>query len=252
MWAATAAGIAIAAFVVRDTRPTDFRALPDAPVSTTIIAPSHRLLPDGSTVELKRDAQLTVDFSPALRRVVLQAGVAHFDVHKDPARPFVVVAGGVEVRAVGTAFSVDRAAREVVVLVTEGRVAVTPPRADGTASATRDGGTIEAGQQATVPLTSEAGPPSVEIVTLTADQKSDRLAWRIARLEFSATPLADAIPMFNRYAGTRLELDPGLGGFRLSGGLRADDLEALLHLLQGEFGISAETKNNGVTILRRR
>jgi transmembrane sensor len=56
--------------------------------------------------------------------VVLERGEAHFQVAKNPARPFVVVARGVEIRAVGTAFSVGLESTRVEVLVTEGQVAV--------------------------------------------------------------------------------------------------------------------------------
>ena len=54
----------------------------------------------------------------------LVRGEAHFVVAADASRPFVVSAGAVSVRAVGTEFVVRYSAREIGVLVTEGRVAV--------------------------------------------------------------------------------------------------------------------------------
>src|SRR5688572_25347907 len=73
-----------------------------------LIEPTRNYLPDGSTVELKAGTKFTTDFSARIRRVVLQEGEAHFQVTKDPSRAFVVVVGDVEVRAVGTTFSVQR------------------------------------------------------------------------------------------------------------------------------------------------
>jgi|GEM_PF-4045706 len=70
--------------------------------------PMQQHLPDGSVVELRDAAEvLVVEFSEALRRVALHQGAAHFAVEPDPERPFEVVADGVTVRAVGTAFCVD-------------------------------------------------------------------------------------------------------------------------------------------------
>ena len=58
------------------------------------------MLPAGSRAELRDDARLSTEFTAGVRRVVLDRGEAHFEVQKDPARPFVVVAGRLEVRAV--------------------------------------------------------------------------------------------------------------------------------------------------------
>ncbi len=73
----------------------------------TVSAPERRELPDGSVVDLKPGAEIAVEFTPALRRVTLRAGAAHFAVVKNPARPFVVAVGDVEMRAVGTEYSVQ-------------------------------------------------------------------------------------------------------------------------------------------------
>jgi transmembrane sensor len=97
---------------------------PAALASTTLMLPEKQALPDGTIAELNEGARIAVNYSTASRRVVLLAGEAHFDVVPDPARPFYVNAGGVDVRAVGTAFSVQLAPAEVAVLVTHGRVAV--------------------------------------------------------------------------------------------------------------------------------
>lgn len=96
-------------------------------VSTTsahLSVPARRVLEDGSVVELKDDAELALAFTDGVRRVILRRGEAHFAVAKNPNRPFVVEAGGIEVRAVGTAFAVRHRARAIEVVVTEGRVAV--------------------------------------------------------------------------------------------------------------------------------
>lgn len=81
-------------------------------------------LADGSKVQLNTDSAVIVNFSREERRVRLERGEAHFTVAKDPARPFIVMAGGIDVRAVGTAFNVRLLSDSVDVLVTDGKVAV--------------------------------------------------------------------------------------------------------------------------------
>lgn len=218
---------------------------PIAAVSTVVVAPETRTLADGSIVELRPGAEILVEYGPSTRRVVLRAGEVHFQVTKDAARPFVVVASGVEVRAVGTAFSVDLGKHAVDVLVTEGRVAVTSPPA--TVEATPAVAMVDAGQGTTVSL-EVAGAAAVRSVP--SGERRERLNWRVPLLEFSGTPLAEAIPMFNRHGRRHLVLDPALGRLQLSGTLRADDTDSLFILLRNEFGIIAVPGRNGRTELR--
>lgn len=225
---------------------------PASPVitaSSRLISPPSRVLPDGSTVELRPGAMIDVRFSPTVRRITLRSGEAHFQVMKDSSRPFVVTAANIEVRAVGTAFNVDLGALTVNVLVTEGQVAVTSNSpAQTAAAATLPPLLVSAGQSTSLPL-DEIAPPVVLPVSL-AEQGS-RLAWRAPLLEFSGTTLAEAIPMFNREAAVKLDLDPRLGSLKLSGKLRANDTETLLTLLRNEFDIVAEPDGRGTIRLFR-
>ena len=221
---------------------------PVAATAAVIIAPVARTLPDGSIVELRPGAEIVVDYRPGARRVVLRAGEAHFQVKKDASWPFVVAASGIEVRAVGTAFSVDLGRRAVDVLVTEGRVAVTGPSPFAASKAVPDVAMLDAGQGAVVSL-DKAGGTSVRSIP-TGEQR-ERLTWRVPLLEFSGTPLAEAVPLFNRHGDRRLAIDPALGRLQLSGSLRADDIDSLLLLLRNEFGIVAFPDGPGVTRLRR-
>jgi transmembrane sensor len=84
-------------------------------------------LTDGSVVTLERESGLTLagHFNRRERRLRLE-GEAFFAVAPDTIRPFVVEVQEVEVRVVGTAFTVDNATDldKVTVLVTEGKVQV--------------------------------------------------------------------------------------------------------------------------------
>lgn len=225
------------------------------PSSSAIVSvPVQRILPDGSVVELKEGAEIFVDYSSAFRRVVLRRGEAHFDVAKDPAREFVVQAGRVDVRAVGTAFVVGVGDTAIDVLVTEGRVAVArtagAPAASSTATAPEVPTLVGAGYRLIVePGTSRRVPAPVALSNAEIDE---RLTWRIPRLQFAGTSLTEALPMINRHSPVRLTLaDAGLGSVRLSGMLRADNTEALLALLEVDHGIKAERRGENEIVLRK-
>jgi transmembrane sensor len=250
-FAGLAAAVAVLAVVVWLWRPP-VSPPPTAPGSAVVLAPPKRLLPDGSVVELRPGAAIAVDFAGPLRRVALRRGEAHFQVAKDPARPFVVSAGAVRVRAVGTRFSVDLGARAVEVLVTEGRVAVDRPAAAPPAflpGVSPPLAVVDAGQQVVVELAPGAPPPAVQ--AFGPDEAATRLAWRAPRLEFSGTPLADAVALLNRYNGVNLVIgDPTLAPIELSGYFRADNTEAFLRVLQSSFGIASERVGDTVTLRR--
>jgi transmembrane sensor len=225
--------------------------------SYRVSEPVHRMLPDGSEVDLNGAAVLTVEFRPEMRRVLLQ-GEAHFTVAKDKSRPFVVVVSGAEVRAVGTAFNVEQGKGTVDVVVTEGRVAVTRPSAVDQKLDNPPGATtlasrevqVDAGRCATIVASEIATPPQVRVVSL--EEISRRLAWRVPSLAFDGTPLSEVARLFASHGGVQIEIaDSSLRGVKVSGILRADNTGALLQLLADDHGIEAE-KIGTKLVLRRR
>jgi transmembrane sensor len=208
-----------------------------------VVVPEFRILADGTRVDLRRGAEIAIDFSAPVRRVELVRGEAHFAVAKDPARPFVVMAEGVAVRAVGTAFVVERGGAGVAVVVAEGRVAVARAGEPAGASAV-----LAAGETVTVAPGDRQPPPAA---TLSAEALAQRLAWRVPRLEFSGAPLTEIVRLFAEQGGARLEIgDPALRELKVSGILRADNTGALLKLLAADYGIRGETQD-GVIVLTR-
>lgn len=246
--ATSAVVVVVAGFLWRlpDVEPPNVR-----PVSTVVLRPAQRALSDGSVVELKENAIIAEQFQSGVRRVILQSGEAHFAVVSDVTRPFVVVAGGIEVRAVGTSFVVGLGPQTVDVVVTEGRVAVEKRAVLASEPSSAPVVHVDAGNRMVVGREPEAGAISSEAVPLTGAALNERLSWRVPRLEFSSTPLSEAIPMFGQHARVEIIFDPALGVLQMSGVLRADNIDALLRLLQDEFGIEAERRDAKI-ILRRR
>jgi transmembrane sensor len=104
---------------------------------------------------------------------------------------------------------------------------------------------ITAGNRVIVELASAAQPRDNALQSLSPAELSQRLAWRIPRLEFTRTPLREALDMVNVYNSVKLALaDPALGEIRISGLLRADNTDTLLRLLEAEHGIRAERQSS--------
>lgn len=237
-------------------------ALSTAATGTAAVAsPERRILPDGSVIELIEGARVSVDFSGPLRKVVLEQGKAHFQVAKNAQRPFVVAAAGVHVRAVGTAFVVDRSENRIEVLVTHGLVAVaaddakTPEGKQRAASGEPDAATdespaaqlLDAGKAWVVDLTTSVK----QVQTLSDTQMTERTSWRIPQLEFSRTPLPDALALLNQHNQVQFVIgDPSLNTLKLSGFLRADNTEGMVRLLETNFSLKAERQGDVISLRR--
>lgn len=209
-----------------------------APAMRVIPRPEPQALADGSIAEVKHGGQLEIAFVPEERRVRLREGEVHLTVAKDAARPFVVEAGGVIVRAVGTAFSVRWERDTLHVLVTEGRVQVEPPTG------------------APVPVAAgESAHLGAHLRPVIAVEKPDAIeraqAWRTLRLEFEGLPLAVVVSEFNLRNTLQFAIgDADAGRVKVAGTFQADKPEAFARLLEAGFGIAVERRAVGAWVLR--
>lgn len=208
-------------------------------------------LPDGSVAEVRGDSEVRAVFTDGERRVRLVRGEAHFAVRKDAARPFVVEAAGLAVRAVGTAFNVKLGTGEVEVLVTEGTISLheaagAAPVAPGTAPL------LVAGQRAVVDVDA-AGTVSLArlaVGQVVPSEMETSLAWQGVRLVLNRATLADAVLEFNRHGGGRLVIaDEALSGRRISGTIRADNAEAFVRLLEQAAEVRVGRRADGTVEL---
>jgi transmembrane sensor len=248
---ATAAALAVVVFLPHEPA----RSPAAAPANTVaVLRPNTQTLPDGSKVEFNADAEIRVNFSPALRAVELVRGEALFSVTKDPARPFVVTASAVQVRAVGTEFSVRHGADQVRVLVTEGTVAVDhaappePPSASTpTPAPTAPSQFVTAGELAVVPA--NATPSASERRRLAPADIASALAWRSKRVEFSGASLSAAAAIFNRQ--NRLQLtfaDQATGQLKITGIAWTDDPESFVRLIEAGLDLASERQGDSIVL----
>lgn len=210
-------------------------------------------LPDGSVVQLNTDSAIKVHYSEVERRIELLRGEAHFDVAKNPARPFVVAANRVAVRAVGTAFNVRLREDAVDVLVTEGKVQVNDTLRGASllpAGPDRAGPPLlMQGERVVVPLAAVAAAVPAAVSEVAPVEVRRALAWQERRLEFEDMPIGEVVAEFNRYNQTKLLLaDPALQARRFSGTFRSDGYEAFVRLLEENFGVAAERGPQGISL----
>lgn len=196
---------------------------------------------DGSVMQLNTNSKAEVSFSRQLRVVRLLQGEAHFEVAKNPRRPFKVLAPGGEVEAVGTAFTVRvRPDHMLEVTVEEGRVALAtlPPEdkhaRDGAASA-RPLAQLTAGQRAVFKETVS------ELEQLPEIELKRKLAWRQGMLAYAGEPLSDVIADIGRYTDIEIELgDPDLGAKLVAGYFKVGETEAMFESLALGFDLKVE------------
>lgn len=257
--------LAAAAAVVLGTITWSHRSAPGIGAQPASSALTYQVVPsssrqitleDGSIVSLRGDSEVATDFTPAERRVRLLRGEAHFAVAKNPDRPFIVSAGGVAVRAVGTAFNVRMDSAAVEVLVTEGKVRVNDTANSQSLlspSTTNEPPVLSAGERVIIDAAVlNAALASAKIDSVTPAEVEQVLAWQSTRLIFNRTPLGEAIEAFNRHEshGHRLVLGAeSLSSRRLGGTFRADNADGFVRLLELSADVRAEQRADGTVVL---
>jgi transmembrane sensor len=110
---------------------------------------------------------------------------------------------------------------------------------------------VGAGHGATV-LISAPQPESESRPVSDADFQS-RLAWRSPRLEFSGTPLIEAVALINRHNRVQFTIeDPELARTRVSGIFGAVNTDAFVRLLESSFDVQSERRGADEIVLRRK
>ena len=192
-------------------------ALVTGPGETRTIA-----LSDGTSVTMNANSRLLVEYDEHVRKVILAAGEALFDVMKHEPRPFAVVIGDRKVIAIGTSFLIRReqaAGSAFAVTLLEGRIAVEPlssPDALPKEAALAEVNVLHPGERLRIArnVKPTLDSPSIEKIT----------AWQRGQLIFDDVSMSEAAAEFNRYGSDRLVLDgEGVGKIRVGGVFRIAD-----------------------------
>lgn len=181
-------------------------------------------LEDGSTAHLSARSALAIHYRAGERRLELLAGEAYFDAAPDAARPFVVVAAGATVTALGTAFDVallDAAHAEVAVAVHSVAVA-----SDGARIIVGEGEQASFG----------AGAPT------SAPARADLFkigGWRRGRLIFEDEPLDNVLVTLSRYRPGYLVAAPSARRLRVTGTFEAANPAGAIRALETSLGVKS-------------
>ncbi|MEJ1964694.1 MAG: FecR domain-containing protein [Gammaproteobacteria bacterium] len=263
--AACVAGLALTAAIawlprasLRSVTPTD------GTVTTIATAQSqHRsvLLADGSRIELAGDSAVTATLREHSREIELR-GEAYFKVAHDKTRPFIVHAGGLHVRAVGTSFDVRATDDRVVVGVEEGVVIVEPPPGTGSPVdriieklLTSTGKRERARRLQPVPVRGgqevALGAPGEELQILPIEPTAVA-SWREGRLRFAREPLRSVLASIRAATGRDIALeDPELGELRFTGTVFSSRVDAWVEGLPAIFPLSVRQEGAQLVIRAR-
>ena len=213
---------------------------------TTVGEQKTVTLIDGSTMILNTNTAAEVSIDRG-RMVRLLSGEAHFDVAKEPERPFRVYAAKGLIEAVGTAFSVHIRGDDVEVIVTDGIVEV---------FSQRDRTQTQAGQLAvdSVPEYRSLAALAVNEIAV-IDKEIERrerldsatlerkLMWRDGFLAFSGESLAEVVNEMSRYTDIQIEIEgASLSAMPIAGSFEAGNIQGMFDSLEKVFGIRAETE----------
>lgn len=194
-------------------------------------------LPDGSALTLNTETDLDVVFDGRRRTVEVLRGQAFFNVAKDASRPFVVVAGGKQIVAVGTAFDVRLDQGRVEVQLVEGHVVVENAEPAGSAS--------PPARESTESVHLNPGEALVatdqQIVRTAAEDQQRLLKWRDGLIEFDNTSLADAVAEFNRYSAQTISIeDAKIAALPISGVFRTNSQRKFLEAVTSLHPVTIE------------
>lgn len=233
LWASGVAAVAAAVALMV----TPLVSPPVQEIETALGEIRHVPLADGSRAAVNSDSKVEVALKSEERHVMLERGEAWFEVAKDPERPFVVEAGDVRVKAVGTAFSVHKLGDVVDVRVTEGVVEVWRVGDEGQRQR------IAAGAQVSV------GDEGGAVAMAAAEPMERALSWRDGQLIFEGDTLSAAAAKFNRYNDVKIEIsDEKLGQEKMIGRFRTNEPHAFARAAAALLQANVDVKEDRIYI----
>ena len=217
----------------------------EQPVMQEVIATPgsrvHFILPDRSEVWLNSGSSLS--FSNGLmtrgqRRVRLM-GQGYFQVTRDERHPFIVEAGDLNVRVLGTSFDVSNYAEDEFIRSTleDGAIALLNPSGD------RELASLKPGQQAVF---------RKQTKELSVYQTDTRLStsWKDGKLIFRDTPLKEVTRQLERWFNCTIQTDPELlhSGILYTATIRDETLGEVLKMIEISTQVKTKIKNRSVKI----
>ncbi len=186
------------------------------------------LLSDGTTVFLNRNSRVSFPVKFGKAREIQLEGEAYFKVAKDAHHPFIVHAGGTDVKVLGTSFNIKiKEKGEVLVSVLTGKVAF---QSQNNKSKMVQ---LIKGDQGIFDATSERLEKSHIM-------DENFLSWQTGILRFNNQSLYDAAKTLAEYYGKKIEVDHELKNRQISVVFDNQSLDDALTILALTLDISVE------------
>ena len=190
------------------------------------------ILDDGSRVRLAPGSRIDQWAAEDERRFSL-TGRAFFAVAHDPTRPFVVEAGGAEVRVLGTRFELLLSEGDLRTVVVDGRVAVS-----------NEGGRVEI-PAGSVGHALRGEPPTTEL----PEDLYGLLDWPGGMLIFQATPLARVAEEVGRHFGLTVDVHSDqLRAVRISASFDEESFQEIIRSLCDVVAADCFVTDTGASI----
>lgn len=220
--AALAASLAASAYLGRDVLLRDR-------VRTGIGERRTLALPDGSSVELNTDTEISWRFDRQRRRLWLARGEAALTIAKDTLRPFELVTAQGMARLAAGQFNARLRPAGLDLVVLAGRAVIE------TASATAAAGVAGPDDARQVLEVSER---KIQVVDAPEAQVQNVQAWRRGEIVFEGQSLALAVEEYNRYLTRKLVIgDTRAANLKLGGRFLTGDPDSFLQALRTTFGL---------------
>lgn len=197
------------------------------------------ILPDGTHVFLNRNAKLQapVAFNGDTRNVIAE-GEMFFNVQKNPDKPFIINCGDVDVKVLGTSFSVKTdIVKNVEVIVETGKVEV----ANKTTNLKYE----------LVPGMKAVFSKSENTVVVGQNKDINYNSWQTGLIVFQNTSLPQVISDIERFYNVSISFDLNkLSSCNLTAKFDNESLDVVFHTLELTFGITVINKPSGEIIIQ--
>jgi ferric-dicitrate binding protein FerR (iron transport regulator) len=189
---------------------------------------SRVTLPDGSIVWLNRNTQLHYEknsFGKQYREITL-TGEAFFDIAKSEGIPFIIHAGKVNIRVLGTAFNVKAYVGDSAVFTTlvRGKIAV---------SFREKTVVMQPEEQLTVPVSRQAAVFQQKHLEKDSSGQLPEISWLNNKLVFDNNTFDELAAKMSRWYGVTFYFESaGLQQLRFSGIIDTESIDDALKMLQ--------------------
>ena len=225
------------------------------------------VLPDGTQVWLNSNSKLTYsnEFNTDSREVGLE-GEAWFDVAKDVQRPFIVHTSSLDIKVLGTAFTIKSYPQDETIEATLLKGTIEVSRKDNPNAArvilkpneklVFNKRIVPSGRTNLTPdrvvIRSPSAPPDIAVNSIRKDiPDSDKVetAWMYNRLVFKGDNFKELAEKMERWYNVRITIrDSSLNNFHFGGAFASETVEEAFKALQLTTAFTYKINNNEIEI----